>query len=129
MGSFLDASAIYAGGSIYAQSEDGTVRAFDLSTGRQTWTFDLKAPGSVGSPLFVQKNPGPSGCAVVAASPDGTVSGLEPSTGRQLWSIRRRNRCTPVLSGPRAQKPRTRRDGVALCLTNVTGPLYAGLRC
>ena len=80
---------IYTDGVVVTGSDDGTVRAFDPSTGEQLWSFD--AGGQVlGSPTaaFAAGSSPQSAdpCAIVAASSNGVIFGVDPATGARMWS-------------------------------------------
>ena len=101
---FLHSAPIYAGGKLFAGSDDGTVRALDPLTGNQIWSTNIGG-AVLGSPLALKttKAPGPTGfCAIVAGSGDGSLIGLDPSTGAQLWgtAIGTGAVGTPVLVNP-----------------------------
>jgi|GEM_PF-5792701 outer membrane protein assembly factor BamB len=80
---------IYSNGMVVTGSDDGTVRAFDPSTGAQLWSFD--AGGQVlGSPIAVfaagSSPQSAAPCTIVAASSTGAIFGVDPVTGARMWS-------------------------------------------
>jgi outer membrane protein assembly factor BamB len=80
---------IYTNGMVVTGSDDGTVRAFDPSSGEQLWSFD--AGGQVlGSPTAVfaagSSPQSADPCSIVADSSDGEIFGVDPATGARMWS-------------------------------------------
>lgn len=80
---------IYTNGMVVTGSDDGTVRAFDPSTGEQLWSFE--AGGQVlGSPIAVFAAGAPpqsaDPCSIAATSSNGSIIGVDPATGARLWS-------------------------------------------
>lgn len=78
---------------IYAASRDGTVTAFEPSSGRRLWRTGTEAALSAG--------PGVGGGLVVVAGSDGELIALDAESGQQSW---RRNidgeaLATPIVSG------------------------------
>ncbi len=106
-GAFLHSGPIYAGGMLVAGSDDGTVRAFDPTSGAQRWSFDAGGP-VLGSPVAVQRNPGPGNCAIVAGSQDGNLYGVDPVRGTQLWTA---SLGAPMSSSPVALVPVVQKGG------------------
>ena len=95
----LAAPVIYAG-TVYAQDVKGTVRAFNLSDGKNLWKQKLKPltenendSGLNGSGLAVDEN------AVYATAGFGSVFALNPQNGKVLW---RRDIGTPLRTAPAA---------------------------
>jgi outer membrane protein assembly factor BamB len=64
---------------IYANDTQGTVSAFDLATGKRSWTVDLDTV--IGSGVGV----GVGRSALVVVTESGVVIALDSSTGAELW--------------------------------------------
>jgi outer membrane protein assembly factor BamB/Tol biopolymer transport system component len=79
----------YVSGALYVGSDDGTLSAFDHTSGRPLWT---RVMGSAipGAPAVLANT-------VFAATADGTLYALDRKTGAELW---RRSAGTPVHSSP-----------------------------
>ena len=67
-------------GLIYSAGEDGVVRAFEASSGRQEWAFPTSAP--IKYPPTIADRRAYVGCG------DGNVYCLEAVNGRELWRFR-----------------------------------------
>lgn len=94
----LLAAPIIFAGTVYAQDVKGTVRAFNLSDGKNLWKQKLKPltenendSGLNGSGLAADEN------AVYAAAGFGSVFALNPQDGKVLW---RRDIGTPLRTAP-----------------------------
>ncbi len=62
---------------IYANDAEGTVSAFDLATGKQSWKVDLDVRIGAGV--------GAGSTAVVVVTESGMVIALDSSSGQELW--------------------------------------------
>ena len=86
-------SPVVAGNRVLLHAREGdreTVRAFDLSSGKEMWRNDYAAPYTV-NPAARAHGPGPKSTPVVAGERvftfgiSGILSALDVSTGRVLW--------------------------------------------
>jgi outer membrane protein assembly factor BamB len=72
-----------AGGALYVAADDGTVRAFDASTGQARWTFTRTV--GVSSQLGLDGYVAVSGDTVYVTSDAGAVYALDAANGKQRW--------------------------------------------
>ncbi|HET8649372.1 MAG TPA: PQQ-binding-like beta-propeller repeat protein, partial [Gemmatimonadales bacterium] len=85
----VDASAAYAGGTIFVTTTFGKTIAIDAASGNIRWTYTPPNYSDwAGSYRITNSTPvvDPSGRFVYAAAPDGQVRELDASSGRELWS-------------------------------------------
>lgn len=68
---------VIVGGKGYVASVNGVIHAFELSTGKDLWQCDIKAP--IGHALACDEK------RVYAAAYDGSVYAFDRSTGKQAW--------------------------------------------
>ena len=80
LGAHTEASPILVQGRVLIGAEDGVLRAFDLSSGKEVWKRDLGAPIGASAALV--------GSRVVLGDYAGTVHGLDPSSGAPLWRVK-----------------------------------------
>ena len=73
-------SPALAGDAVYAAARDGTVRRFDVATGRQRWQAAAGSRLSAGV--------GADAASVAVANEDGVVTVLEAATGKLRWRAR-----------------------------------------
>lgn len=74
------AAPIAAGGMVFMAATDGSIQAFDATSGERAWTFQAGGPIYT-APTFWQGR-------LFAGAADGYVYALEAKTGRLLWRCR-----------------------------------------
>ena len=79
--------------------DQGSLKAYDVNTGEERWSWDGDGPG-YGSPLLVEV----SGAEQIVTQTQNKLIGVEPATGRLLWEYPFRSRnatnsITPVRYG------------------------------
>ena len=71
---------VVADGRVYAAAIEGGVRALDLQTGKQVWSYDSK--------LRLSGGPGSGDGLVVVGGLDGEVIALDAATGAEKWQAK-----------------------------------------
>ena len=83
--------ALVAGGLLILGTSKGVLRAYDLSGGKEKWTYDVG--GSVqGSPNSIGL-PGGTSAVVAISQGDGCLHGIDQATGKGLWKMPAVERC------------------------------------
>jgi quinohemoprotein ethanol dehydrogenase len=81
---------VEVGGVLYVATGYSVVRAIDVRTGRQLWTYDPKAPEAAGEKL--RQGWGSRGIAywngkVYTGTQDGRLIAIDAASGRPVWSV------------------------------------------
>jgi outer membrane protein assembly factor BamB len=79
-GAPISSSPAVVGETAFLLSNDGLVRALDLSTGAVRWTKPLAAPTTSASPLVVDGS-------LIVGDKSGVVHALDSATGAERWSM------------------------------------------
>ncbi len=74
---------VVAQGTLYVGADDGTVRAFDATTGSPRWSFTRTV--GIGSQLGLDGYVALSGDTLFVTSDSGAVYALDAATGKQRW--------------------------------------------
>ena len=87
-----------ANGALYVGADDGSVRAFDASTGQPRWTFTRTV--GVGPRFGLDGYAAVSGDSVLVTSDGGAVYALDAATGKQRWVFALTTAVTHIYTTP-----------------------------
>jgi outer membrane protein assembly factor BamB len=82
----LAAAPVIGGGKLYVMDTEGMVRAFDATTGRETWKAAFRLPSSAAS--VFGGGAGYSDGKVFITTGLGEVAAMEAASGKVLWRVK-----------------------------------------
>lgn len=118
---------VVAQGALYVGADDGTVRAFDATTGQSRWSFTRTV--GVSAQLGLDGYVAVDGGAVFVTSDGGAIYALDSATGKQRWlytlpATQSHIYTVPVVAGGLVYVAAGGIDGAVYALDAATGKLH-----
>jgi len=88
---YFSSPPFFTDGLVIAGTEFGTLHAFDASTGKARWAYDLG--GTILGTANRVDLPGGGRGIIATSQADGSIHCVDPKTGKKLWSTAAIDRC------------------------------------